>query len=91
MRDVPANFLDLISQTMRAAYPPEPRKMQIARWLMRSLSTSVEGCPDQLIACVLEVLEESLVLWIQDEYDAWNDALNAYDVCFICVEIFIAC
>lgn len=91
MRDVPANFLDLISQTMRAAYPPEPRKMQIARWLMRSLSTFIEGCPDQLIVRVLEVLEESLVLWIQDEYDAWNDALNAYDVCFICVQIFITC
>ncbi|PPR07765.1 hypothetical protein CVT24_003715 [Panaeolus cyanescens] len=79
MREVPANLLDLVSQTMHAAYPPESRKMQIASWLMRSLSSLIEGCPDQFIVRVLEILEEPLVLWIQDEWAAWTADLAAYD------------
>jgi hypothetical protein len=62
MRDIPQNLLELVSDTMRATYPPEPRNKAIAMWLVRSLMGVVENCPVEFCLSVLQTLKESLCM-----------------------------
>ena len=55
MRDIPQNLLELVSDTMRATYPPEPRNKVIAMWLARSLMNVVENCPVEFCLNVLQM------------------------------------
>lgn len=80
MRDIPQNLLELVSDTMRATYPPEPRNKAIAMWLARSLMNVVENCPVEFCLNVLQMVEESLCLWLADEYGAWTEDHFTYDV-----------
>jgi hypothetical protein len=80
MRDIPQNLLDLVSDTMRATYPPEPRNKGIAMWLVRSLMSVVENCPVEFCLSVLQTLKESLCMWLADECGAWTEDHSTYDV-----------
>ena len=80
MRDIPQNLLELVSDTMRATYPPEPRNKSIAMWLVRSLMNVVENCPVEFCLSVLQTLKESLCMWFADECGAWTEDHFAYDV-----------
>lgn len=80
MRDIPQNLLDLVSDTMRATYPPEPRNKGIAMWLVRSLTNVVENCPVEFCLSVLQTLKESLCMWLADECGAWTEEHFTYDV-----------
>ena len=80
MRDIPQNLLELVSDTMRATYPPEPRNKGIAMWLVRSLMGVVENCPVEFCLSVLRTLKESLCMWLADECGAWTEDQFTYDV-----------
>ena len=80
MRDIPQNLLELVSDTMRATYPPEPRNKGIAMWLVRSLMGVVENCPVEFCMSVLRTLKESLCMWLADECGAWTEDQFTYDV-----------
>ena len=82
MRDIPQNLLELVSDTMRATYPPEPRNKAIAMWLARSLMDVVENCPVEFCLSVLQTVKESLCMWLADECSAWTDDHFTYDVGF---------
>ena len=80
MRDIPQNLLELVSDTMRATYPPEPRNKAIAMWLARSLMSVVENCPVEFCLSVLRTVKEGLCLWFADECEAWTEDHFTYDV-----------
>ena len=80
MRDIPQNLLELVSDTMRATYPPEPRNKGIAMWLVRSLMGVVENCPVEFCLSVLQTMKESLCMWLADECGAWTEDHFTYDV-----------
>ncbi|KAF8817190.1 hypothetical protein BYT27DRAFT_7205042 [Phlegmacium glaucopus] len=80
MRDIPQNLFELVSDTMRATYPPEPRNKAIAMWLARSLMGVVENCPVEFCLSVLQMLKESLCVWLGDEYGAWTEDHFTYDI-----------
>ena len=82
MRDIPQNLLELVSDTMRATYPPEPRNKGIAMWLVRSLMGVVENCPVEFCLSMLQTVKESLCLWFADECGAWTEDHLTYDVGF---------
>jgi hypothetical protein len=88
MRDVPQNLLDLVSDTMRATYPPEPRNKGIAMWLVRSLMSVVENCPVEFCLSVLQTLRESLCMWLADECGAWTEDHFTYDVSHFFLSFF---
>lgn len=92
MRDIPQNLLELVSDTMRATYPPEPRNKGIAMWLVRSLMGVVENCPVEFCLSVLQTLKESLCMWLADECGAWTEDQFTYDVghffpCCFCIDL----
>ena len=92
MRDIPQNLLDLVSDTMRATYPPEPRNKGIAMWLVRSLMGVVENCPVEFCLSLLRTLKESLCMWLADECGAWSEDQFTYDVGrFIFIFFFFGC
>ena len=80
MREIPQNLFELVSDTMRATYPPEPRNKGIAMWLVRSLMGVVENCPVEFCLSVLRALKESLCMWLADECGAWTEDHWTYDV-----------
>ena len=80
MRDIPQNLLELVSDTMRATYPPEPRNKAMAMWLARSLMGVVENCPVEFCLSVLQTVKESLCMWLADECGAWMEDHFTYDV-----------
>ena len=82
MRDIPQNLLELVSDTMHATYPPEPRNKVIAMWLVHSLMNVVENCLVEFCLNVLQMVEESLCLWLADEYGVWTEDHFTYDLNF---------
>ena len=84
MRDIPQNLLELVSDTMRATYPPEPRNKGIAMWLVRSLTSVVENCPVEFCLSVLQTLRESLCMWLADGCGVWTEDHFTYDVGHFC-------
>lgn len=77
---MPQNLLELVSDTMRATYPPEPRNKGIAMWLVRSLMGVVENCPVEFCLSMLQTVKESLCMWLADECGAWTEDNFTYDV-----------
>lgn len=83
MRIVPQNLVELVSETMRANYPPETKNKTVMRWLARSLMTLVEKCPTDFCPQILQALEDGIALWLADEYCAWEESELNYDVCAV--------
>jgi hypothetical protein len=82
MRTIPQSLVELISETMRANYPPETRNKAVMRWLARSLTTLVDKCPTEFCLQILQTLEDGVTLWLSDERCVWEEGEFNYDVCF---------
>ncbi|KAK0487411.1 hypothetical protein IW261DRAFT_1447728 [Armillaria novae-zelandiae] len=86
VRQMPTSLVDLLNETLRTSYPPEPSNMTTSLWMVRSLVRMLETCPPELISNVLNVLQEGLSLWISDEFkgfkpsDYSGDILSLYEV-----------
>ncbi|KAG7442975.1 uncharacterized protein BT62DRAFT_972705 [Guyanagaster necrorhizus] len=86
VRQIPTSLVDLVSETLRMSYPPEPSNMTTSFWMVRSLVRMLETCPPELISNVLSILQEGLSLWISDEFKAFKlsdysgDILSLYEV-----------
>ena len=83
MRIVPQSLIELVSETMRANYPPETKNKAVMRWLARSLMTLVEKCPTDFCLQILQAFEDGVTLWLADEYSVWEEDELNYDVCLI--------
>jgi len=81
MRNIPQALVDLVSDTMRSDYPPDPKDKPVMRWLARSLMTLVEKCPTEFCLQILQAVQEGVSLWLGDECGAWDEAEMNYDVC----------
>ncbi|THV03879.1 hypothetical protein K435DRAFT_747426 [Dendrothele bispora CBS 962.96] len=71
-QEVPENFVELITDTLRSSYPPEPRNLSLSMWMIRSIVRFIELCPGNLLLNLMETMQEGLVLWISDEYQVMN-------------------
>ena len=82
IRDVPENLLGLVSETMVATYPPAARHHAVAMWMVRSLTTTIENCPLELLVRFLEAIKEGVCVWLKDRDEHWTDDGLTYDVSF---------
>ncbi|KAK0201860.1 hypothetical protein DFS33DRAFT_1350639 [Desarmillaria ectypa] len=86
VRQIPASLVDLVNETLRTSYPPEPSNMMTSLWMVRSMVRMLETCPPELISNVLNALQAGLSLWISDEFKAFKpsdysgDILSLYEV-----------
>ncbi|KAK0464495.1 uncharacterized protein EV420DRAFT_1725380 [Desarmillaria tabescens] len=86
VRQIPASLVDLVNETLRTSYPPEPSNMTTSLWMVRSMLRMLETCPSELISSILNALQEGLSLWISDEFKAFKpsdysgDILSLYEV-----------
>jgi len=80
IRELPTNLVDLVAETMRMTYPPEPRNKQVMMWMTRSLSSVIENCPPEFCMSLFETLQEGLCIWLNDNCDSWTKDELSYDV-----------
>lgn len=81
MRTIPQSLVNLVSETMRSNYPPEPKNKPVMRWLARSLMNIIEKCPAEFCLQILHMVQEGVCLWLGDECGAWDEDEMNYDVC----------
>ncbi|KZT73869.1 hypothetical protein DAEQUDRAFT_754271 [Daedalea quercina L-15889] len=79
-RDVPKDVLELVSQTLSSAYPPEPRDKVMSIWLMRTLTRVLDACPVELSASMFELLQDGLAHWIGDKFRVFTLDEYAMDI-----------
>ncbi len=89
VRQIPTSLVDLVNETLRTSYPPEPSNMTTSLWMVRSLVRMLETCPPELISNALNVLQEGLSLWISDEFKAFKPSDYSGDVSFAVCVIFL--
>ncbi|KAJ7195459.1 hypothetical protein GGX14DRAFT_474774 [Mycena pura] len=79
MRELPEAFFELINDTLRSSYPPEPRNKQQAIWTLRSVVRTVEQCPLELVLDLLQLLADGLCTWLSDAHQTLSESEYAYD------------
>ncbi|KAJ7195448.1 hypothetical protein GGX14DRAFT_676580 [Mycena pura] len=79
MRELPEAFFELINDTLRSSYPPEPRNKQQAIWTLRSVVRTVEQCPLELVLDLLQLLGDGLCTWLSDAHQTLSESEYAYD------------
>ena len=67
MGSLPNELVDLVHEVLVAAYPPEPSNKIVAIWLLRSIQTTINNCPPELVVGLLEKLNDGLCTWMTDE------------------------
>ena len=85
MREIPESVLELVNETMGAAYPPAPREKTRYLWASRAVMEVVEKCPpvlgeSTLVGDVIKGVMEGVAVWIEDETEAWSVEDLEYDV-----------
>ncbi|KAF7365027.1 hypothetical protein MVEN_00373800 [Mycena venus] len=80
LRELPESLFELVNDTLRSSYPPEPRNKQRALWTLRSLQRAIENCPPELVVDMLRLIEDGLCTWVSDEHQALSEADYDYDV-----------
>ncbi|EIN04107.1 hypothetical protein PUNSTDRAFT_138838 [Punctularia strigosozonata HHB-11173 SS5] len=78
--NIPLNLMEYVDDALRAAYPPEPRSKVFALWLVRSIVAVVDKCPPAIAPRMVKALQESLAVWIQDEYETLEEEEYVFDL-----------
>ena len=90
IREIPESVLELVSETMGAAYPPAPREKTQYLWAARAVREVVEKCPPvlgefMLVGDVIKGIMDGVAVWIEDETEVWSLEELEYDVSvFLC-------
>lgn len=79
-KGLPISLLDFVHEVLQTAYPPEPRNKIVSLWALRSLQTTVNNCPPELLTRLLEILHDGISLWLIDQCDIFSKDEYSRDV-----------
>ncbi|KAF9241177.1 hypothetical protein BU15DRAFT_61124 [Melanogaster broomeanus] len=79
-RQFPSNVFEFVNDTLFSTYPPEPRNLKPALWLIASLTRAIDTCPVEFRLNLLETIQDGVSTWLSDEYHVFSQEEYALDV-----------